>query len=320
MSRPRIVDALDHVIFSRRPWVIGLLLLITLFMGYSATNIGIDASFSKLLPLDHDYMKTFTKYREEFGGANRIIIALMVREGDIFTPDFFETLRKATDEVFFIPGVDRTRVQSLFTPNVRFTEVVEDGIAAGNVVPADFEPTPEGLAQVRENVLKAKIVGRLVANDFSGAIISAQLLEFNPNTGEPLDYIFVARELEEKIRASAAYQKAIKDAHELGIKRRDADQQAVKDNAKTIEVVDEKIAAVRKQATDYRNRILRSVQLAGENPYPDANAARLLEEFATVKYYAKPDWPRRGTLRATDKADKDLPEKYLRWRKRVAGY
>ena len=126
--------------------------------------------------------------------------------------------------------------------------------------------------------------------------------------------------IEEKIRASAAYQKAIKDAHELGIKRRDADRQAVKDNAKTIAAIDEKIAAVRKQATDYRNRILRSAQLAGENPYPDANAARLLKEFATVKYYAKPDWPRRGLLRVAGKADKDLPEKYLRWRKRVAGY
>jgi predicted RND superfamily exporter protein len=170
-------------------------------MAYSSSRVGIDASFSKLLPLDHEYMKTFTEYREEFGGANRIIIAIMARDGDIFTPEFFELLRQSTDEVFFIPGVDRTSVQSLFTPNVRFTEVVEDGIAAGNVVPADFEPTPEGLAQVRENVLKANIVGRLVANDFSGAIISAQLLEFNPNTGEPLDYIFVARELEEKIRA-----------------------------------------------------------------------------------------------------------------------
>ena len=50
-----------------------------------------------------------------------ILIALMVREGDIFTPEFFDALREATDEVFFIPGVDRTRVSSLFTPNVRFT-------------------------------------------------------------------------------------------------------------------------------------------------------------------------------------------------------
>jgi hypothetical protein len=126
--------------------------------------------------------------------------------------------------------------------------------------------------------------------------------------------------IEEGIRNSAAYKKAGKDAHELGIKRRNADRQTVKDNAKTIAAIDKKIAAVRKQAADYRYRILRSARLAGENPYPTGNAAGLLKEFATVKYYARPDWPRRGLLRVAGKADKELPKKYLRWRKRVGGY
>jgi hypothetical protein len=44
-------------------------------------------------------------------------------------------------------GIDRGRVQSLFTPNVRYIEVVEDGIQAGNVVDAEFQPTPEALAR-----------------------------------------------------------------------------------------------------------------------------------------------------------------------------
>jgi len=51
---------------------------------------------------------------------------------------------------------------------VRFTEVVEDGISGGNVIPDDFAPTPEGLTRVRENLLKSAYVGRLVASDFSG--------------------------------------------------------------------------------------------------------------------------------------------------------
>ena len=52
----------------------------------------------------------------------------------------------------------------------------------------DFSTTPEGLEQVRRNILKAGIVGRLVANDFSGAIISAELLEVDPTTGQRLDF------------------------------------------------------------------------------------------------------------------------------------
>lgn len=166
----------------------------------SAMKLKVDAGFSKLLPLQHEYMQTFTKHREEFGGVNRTLVALIAKEGDIFTTEFLDALKQSTDDIFFIEGVDRTRVTSIFTPNVRFTEVVEDGIAGGNVVPDDFQNTPEGLAKVKENIIKAGIVGRLVANDFSGALISAQLLEFNPNTGERLDYVEVARQLEENIR------------------------------------------------------------------------------------------------------------------------
>jgi len=196
----KIISTMEKILFSRRPWVIVFFVIVTLFMFSSAMKLKVDAGFSKLLPLQHEYMQTFTKHRQEFGGANRVLVALIAKEGDIFTPEFFDALKQATDDVFFIEGVDRTQVTSIFTPNVRFTEVVEDGIAGGNVVPDDYENTPEGLAKVKENIIKAGIVGRLIANDFSGALISAQLLEFNPNTGERLDYVDVARQLEENIR------------------------------------------------------------------------------------------------------------------------
>ncbi|MFU8856586.1 MAG: efflux RND transporter permease subunit [Deferrisomatales bacterium] len=200
MGFSSVVPALERLVFRRRPLVIGLFAVVTAFMAVSATNLRVDAGFEKLLPLQHEYMQTFIQYRDEFGGANRVLIALMAKEGDIYTPEFFEVLKDATDEVFFIPGVDRTRVSSLFTPNVRFTEVVEDGISGGNVVPDDFRNTAEDLEQVRQNVLKSSYVGRLVANDFTGAIISAELLEIDPNTGERLDYLGVAALLEENIR------------------------------------------------------------------------------------------------------------------------
>ncbi len=195
-----LTNTLEKLLFNHRRGVIVLFVIITTVLLYCASQLRVDAGFTKLLPMQHEYMQTFGEHQQEFGGANRILIALMVKEGDIFNKPFFDRLAAITDEVFFIPGVDRTRVTSLFTPNVRFTEVVEDGIAGGNVIPADFEATPEGLAKVRQNILKAGIVGRLVANDFSGALISVQLQEFNPETGEALDYIEVAELLEERIR------------------------------------------------------------------------------------------------------------------------
>jgi predicted RND superfamily exporter protein len=208
-----IIFALENAIFGHRRLVIGVFVLLAIFMGYSATHLKIDAGFKKLLPLEHEYMQTFVKHGKEFGGANRVLIALKAKDGDIYSKEFFEALGQATDEVFFIPGVDRSKVTSLFTPNVRFTEVTEEGFAGGKVVPADFQPTAEGLETVRKNVLKSNIIGRLVANDFSAAIISAELMEINPDTGERLNYLEVANLLEE-VRTKFANDKV--DVHIIG--------------------------------------------------------------------------------------------------------
>ena len=203
---------LEALLFARRGLVIAVFAIVTLAMGWSATGMRVDAGFTKLVPLEHEYMRTFLEYRNEFGGADRVVIAVMARDGDMFTPEFFAVLREVTDATFFLPGVDRTQVFSILTPNVRFIEVVEDGIAAGDVLPVDFEPTEAGFARVRENIIKAGIVGRLVANDFSGAIVSAKLQEFHPNTGERLDYIEVAQELE-RIRREAGGVESGVDVH-----------------------------------------------------------------------------------------------------------
>ena len=200
MENSKIITGIENILFNNRGLIIAAFVLITICMSLSLTNLKVDSGFSKMLPLEHEYMKTFIQYRDEFGGANRILVALTVDEGDIFTAEFFETLKLATDEVFFIQGVDRASVTSLFTPNVRFTEVVEDGISGGNVIPDNYQGTDSDLSIVKENILKAGILGRLVANDFTGALISAELLEIDPNTGKKLDYVNVAKQLEEKIR------------------------------------------------------------------------------------------------------------------------
>jgi len=171
-------------------------LVVTVFMVYSMSHLRIETGFKKQLPLKHEYMQTFLKYEHEFGGANRILVALIARDGNMFTPDFFQKFEAITNKVFFIPGVDRASVRSIFTPNVRFVEIVEDGFAGGNVIPSNFAPTEEMFRRVRSNIVKSGEVGRLVSNDFSGAMVWANLLEEDPVSGEKLDYRNVATQLE----------------------------------------------------------------------------------------------------------------------------
>jgi hypothetical protein len=213
----RVLALLESVIFGHRRVILALLTALTVFFAYEVTKIRIDAGFEKLLPLEHEYIQTFLEHQQEFGGANRLLIAVRAEEGDIFTPEFFDTLHKVTDAVFFIPGVNRGTVMSIFTPNVRFIEIVEGGFTGGNVIPAEFQPTPEALAEVRENILKSGTLGRLVANDFTAAMVSAQLAETDPATGEKLDYFQVARLLESDIRD--VYKANGIDIHIIGFAR-----------------------------------------------------------------------------------------------------
>ncbi len=183
-------------LINNRYGIVGLFLVVTIGMMFAMSQLRIETGFKKQLPLKHEYMQTFLQYEKEFGGANRVLVALVARDGDMFTPEFFEAFETITDQVFFIPGVDRASVRSIFTPNVRFVEIVEDGFAGGNVIPSDYAPSPEMFETVRSNIIKSGEVGRLVSADFSGAMVWANLLEENPQTGEKLDYRNVAAQLE----------------------------------------------------------------------------------------------------------------------------
>jgi predicted RND superfamily exporter protein len=190
------VERVADAVFARRRLLLAAFALLTVLFGLTAAQLRVDAGFNKMIPLQHPYMKVFTEYQGTFGGANRVLVALMKRDGgEIYEAAFFDALKRLTDEMFFLPGIDRPTVTSLFTPNVRFIEVVEEGFVGGNVIPADFRGTAEDLDRVRRNVHKSGNVGRLVANDSSGALVRAELLEVDA-AGKRLDYREMARRLE----------------------------------------------------------------------------------------------------------------------------
>ncbi|MDG1753276.1 MAG: MMPL family transporter, partial [Thalassotalea sp.] len=200
MTINTFINRLEVTIFRHRLFVLISFILLSVFLGFQASQIKLDASFTKNIPLNHEYMKTYLKHREDFGGANNVLISVCHSEGDIFNPEFFNALKGVHDQLFFIPGVNRTQVKSLFSPSTRFVEVVEDGFAGGPVVPADFKADEQGLITVKNNIEKAGIVGRIVADDYSCAMVKAVLMENNPNTGEKLDSIALASILENDVR------------------------------------------------------------------------------------------------------------------------
>jgi len=197
----RAVQACAQLLFKGRRGWLAVFLLVTLALGYSATQVRLDPGFNKQIPVRHEYMLNFLDFSRVFTGANRLLVNVRWKgEDDIYNPAFLKVLQQVTDDVFFIDGVSRPSVTSLFTPNVRYVEVTEDGFVGDLVVPPQYAGTPEDLQKVRSNAARAGQVGRLLANDQRSALVRADLQDSDLRTGQPVSYVEVAKRLED-IRA-----------------------------------------------------------------------------------------------------------------------
>ena len=139
MSRTKLENFIDKWIFCRCKSILWFFGLVTLAMLYFASNLKVDASFEKNIPLEHEYMKTYVKHQEYFGGANRVLVVLEDKSGDIFNKNYFDALADTTNEVSAISSVSASLMSSLFTPNTRFVEAVEDGMVGGPVIPDTYD-------------------------------------------------------------------------------------------------------------------------------------------------------------------------------------
>lgn len=191
----------ENLLFRFRILWIALFAIITAFLLYNAAQVRPDASFRKMIPENHEFVQNFFKYEEDLASlGNAIRVSVETTEGTIFDAEYQETLRQVTDELSYITGVDRSAMRSIWTPNVRWSEVTEDGFVGGPVIPDTYDGSQESLEQLRQNVLRSGEVGNLVANNFQSALIYVPLNEINPETGEQLDYYLFSERLEELVR------------------------------------------------------------------------------------------------------------------------
>ena len=192
---------LERLIFNNRLFVMLVCLVVTLVLGYSAVSVSLNASYAKMLPIGHPYIQNFLANQSQLRGlGNTLRIVVENTQGDIFDPEYLETLKNVNDEAFLTPGVDRAWVKSIWMPVVRYNEVTEEGFAGGPVMPTTYDGSPEGVETLKQNIAKAGLVGNLVANDYKSAMIIVPLLDRDSATGEPIDYWELSRAIEKNIR------------------------------------------------------------------------------------------------------------------------
>ena len=187
---------LERALFNHRAIVLLLCLLATVLLGWQATRLTINAGFEKMIPLKHEFVVNYMENKSELAGlGNALRIVVSTEEGTIFSREYMEVLRAINDEVFLLPGVERSHMKSLWTPAVRWVAVTEDGLEGGPVIPEDYDGSPASLEQLRTNVLRSGQIGQLVAFDNKSSTIYLPLFDKAPD-GTRLDYHAFSRQLE----------------------------------------------------------------------------------------------------------------------------
>jgi predicted RND superfamily exporter protein len=208
---------LERLVFNNRGIVVLLCALTTLILGFQATKIELRPGFEKILPKAHEYVINYKANSEALKGLGNIMrIVVSTTEDSMFTPENLKFFEQVNDEIFFIPGVDRNGMKSIFTPNTRWRVVTEEGFEGGPVIPGDFDASsPESMREVQINIARAGILGDLIANNGKSLAIIVPLLDVNPETGERLDYIALSDQLEE-IREKFTEDNPTKSIHIIG--------------------------------------------------------------------------------------------------------
>jgi hypothetical protein len=208
-STPITLDRFDHssgsmlekLIFNHR--FVALIFCVLVTLGLSALGLSklqMDASFEKMIPHNHPYVKNYLENRDQLRGlGDSLRIVVESTTGDIYDKHYLETLKNIHDEIVLTPGVDRAWVKSLWAPSVRWTEVTEEGFRGGPVMPDSYDGAPSATEQLRVNITRSGLLGSLVGDDFKSSMIVIPLLDKDPASGKALDYKSFAQSIE-KIR------------------------------------------------------------------------------------------------------------------------
>ena len=191
-------NMLERLIFNNRAIILFLCLLVTIALGSKSFELSLGASFQKMIPTNHPYIVNYVSNKGKLTGVgNALRFAVEHKEGTIFDKEYLAVLQQITDEVFLLPGVDRSFMKSLWSPAVRWTGVTEYGLDGGPVISDRYDGSEQSLEEVKFNVERSGEIGQLVSANYQSSVILIPLQEANLETDERIDYHEFSGMLEE---------------------------------------------------------------------------------------------------------------------------
>ncbi|MBI3607664.1 MAG: MMPL family transporter [Nitrospirae bacterium] len=165
----------------RHPWwVLGVTALVTAVLGVQMTRVRMVIDPKTILPQHHPYVQLNNVIEEVFGGSRVVVVGIVAKHGDIFTPEILATIKTLTDEVKKIPGIKEENVISLADRKVKFVTANGDAIEVQRLMP-EVPKTPEEIAAFKRRIFSNDLyLKSLISEDGRAAAIITDFREWVP--------------------------------------------------------------------------------------------------------------------------------------------
>lgn len=176
--RERLAEAWVNFLLRYRLAVSFVVLVATVLFCFELDNLSIHTDFFDLYPPRHPYIQLYQQYRQMFGSANVLVIAVEVKEGTIFTIPAIGKIDRITRALMATPGVDPYQIISLTHPKLKNITASSWGITIRPVMFPAFPRNQEDLDRMREVCYQNQgIRGFFVSPDDKAATIFAGFWE-----------------------------------------------------------------------------------------------------------------------------------------------
>jgi predicted RND superfamily exporter protein len=181
---------------SARKMLVAFIALLSLVAAHAAYNLKSHFNLAGIYADGEPALHVFAANRDLVEGANRLFVALEVKEGDLWNSAMLERLRQLHERVALLEDIDAIRVRSLWKNNILVLRASPSGLATGklfDVHPASGPPSPLDMSI---EARRGGAVGRYVSEDGRHALIVAPLKAQGVEGETPVDYRRLSRQMQ----------------------------------------------------------------------------------------------------------------------------
>ncbi len=183
--------------FFKHAWlIIAGCLVITAALGAGLAGVSIENTVRRYMPENSDSYKRLIGTEEQFGSMISVGISLETKGETILTPEYLEVIRKITDQVKDLDGVND--INSI--TDIDYVYSLNGGLAAGQLIDEDnFTGSDEDMLELKKRITDwQEMYNRVIASDNFKAAQMAATLEPSMSSKEQIAVLHEIKRITEE--------------------------------------------------------------------------------------------------------------------------